>query len=327
VSADVGGLLRGSEEPLLAGYDAVLFDLDGVLQLGPEPVSGGAEAVAAARDAGRAVGFVTNNASRTPADVVDHLARVGVHAEPHEVVTSSMAAARLVADTVAPGAPVLVVGGPGLEQAAVDAGLEVVASADARPVAVLQGWGPQVCWAQLAEATVAVRAGARWIATNTDRTLPTPRGQLPGSGALVAAVATALGRAPDAVAGKPHRALFDAALAATGATRALFVGDRLDTDVRGARVAGLDSLAVLTGVATPAQLLHAAAEDRPTYVGCDARAVAAAHPTVHLDGDRAACGGVTVTSAGEVRPAAGAGSLEALRAACALAWSGRADPA
>jgi ribonucleotide monophosphatase NagD (HAD superfamily) len=141
------------------------------------------------------------------------------------------------------------------------------------PAAVAQGWGPDVGWANLAEATVALHAGARWVATNLDRTLPSPRGPLPGSGSLIAAVETATGRSPDSVAGKPYPPLFSAAVKGSQAKRPLVVGDRLDTDIAGATRAGLPSLLVLTGVSRPRDLLAAPPEQRPTYVGRDLTAL------------------------------------------------------
>src|SRR6185436_19331771 len=137
------------------------------------------------------------------------------------------------------------------------------------PAAVVQGYGPDVGWRILAEAALSVRAGAIWVATNTDRTLPSPRGPLPGNGSLVAVLRTALDREPDLVVGKPEPALFTTAAASSGARRPLVVGDRLDTDIEGAVGAGMDSLLVLTGVSGPAELLAAPPERRPTYVSAD----------------------------------------------------------
>ena len=134
---------------------------------------------------------------------------------------------------------------------------------------MVQGYGPKVGWEQLAEACVAIRAGALWVATNTDRTLPTPRGPLPGNGSLVAALATALDRQPDLVVGKPEPALFLAAARDAGSTGTLIVGDRLDTDIVGADRAGMDSLLVLTGVATAEAAQGATGMQRPTFVAED----------------------------------------------------------
>jgi HAD superfamily hydrolase (TIGR01450 family) len=258
---------------LLAGHDALLVDLDGVVQLGRDPVPGAAVALEGARAAGLRVVFVTNNAARSAADVASTLTDLGVTAAPADVLTSSMAAADLLAGRFPSGTRVLVVGGAGLREPVEAAGLTPVASADEEPAAVVQGWSPDLTWALLAEAAVAVRRGAAWFATNTDATLPSPRGPLPGNGAMVGAVALATGTEPEVV-GKPGRALFDAAVRVAGATRPLVVGDRLDTDIAGANAAGLPSLLVLTGVSRPADLLAAAADLRPTYVGHDLGALA-----------------------------------------------------
>lgn len=275
--------LSGSPASLLECYDALLLDLDGVVYLEDQAVAGAVAALEQARDAGLAITFVTNNAAHTPADVVGRLTNLGVKAEADEVVTSSMAAADLLARDLPVGAPVLVVGGRGLWSAVEAVGLAPTRSADGVS-AVVQGWGPDVAWADLAEATVALRAGARWVATNLDRTLPSPRGPLPGSGSLIAAVRTATGREPDAVAGKPYPPLIDAARRRSGGTRPLVVGDRLDTDIAGAVAAGLPSLLVLTGVSQPADLIAAPADQRPTYVGKDLAALNLPQPSVSDEG-------------------------------------------
>ncbi|HEX8002889.1 MAG TPA: HAD-IIA family hydrolase [Mycobacteriales bacterium] len=261
----------GAATPLCRAYDVALLDLDGVVYRGDEPLPHAAEAIAAARAAGMRMAFVTNNASRTPTAVVEHLARVGVPATEAEVATAAQAAATLLTTLVAPGVRVLVTGGEGLRVAVAERGFEVVAAAADAPAAVVQGYAPALAYDDLAETALAVRAGAVWVASNLDATIPTPRGLLPGNGALVALVATAAGRRPDAVAGKPEPALHDEAVRRSGARRPLVVGDRLDTDVAGAVRAGCDSLLVLTGVSTEADLAAAAA--RPTYVGADLRAL------------------------------------------------------
>ena len=249
-------------------HDALLVDLDGVVQLGSEPVPGAAEALAAARGDGLRIVFVTNNAARTPHDVATALRALGVQAGDEEVLTSSTATAATLAERLAPGSRVLVVGGDGLREPLRAHGLEPVGSAEDEPVAVVQGWSPDLTWALLAEGAVAIRRGCTWVATNRDATLPSPRGPLPGNGAMVAAVAMATGAAPEVI-GKPGRALFDAAVRRAGAQRPLVVGDRLDTDIAGANAAGLASLLVLTGVSTAQDLLAAPVEHRPTYVGRD----------------------------------------------------------
>ncbi|HEU0129387.1 MAG TPA: HAD-IIA family hydrolase [Mycobacteriales bacterium] len=270
--------LRGCAQPLCEAYDAALLDLDGVVYRGTEPVPGAAAAVAAARAAGMEVAFVTNNASRTPEAVVAHLASVGVPARADEVATAAQAAATLLRSHVPAGARVLVTGGEGLRVAVAAAGFAVVASAVDAPAAVVQGYDAGLGYADLAEAALAVRRGATWVASNLDATIPTARGELPGNGALVALVAHATGRRPDATAGKPERALHEESVRRVGARRPIVVGDRLDTDVEGANRVGCDSLLVLTGVTDEAALLAAPPERRPTYVGRDLGALLVAHP-------------------------------------------------
>jgi ribonucleotide monophosphatase NagD (HAD superfamily) len=219
---------------------------------------------------------------------------------------------------------VLVVGADALRAEVTAVGLTPAATADAGPVAVIQGYGPQVAWADLAEASVAVRAGARWVATNTDATLPSPRGPLPGNGSLVAALTTALGRGPDTVVGKPEPALFHLAAQRHGADHALVVGDRLDTDIEGANRAGLASLLVLTGVSGPADLLAAPAHQRPTYVAADLSGLTAPVDAVRVPGwnGEVGAGGWRVTPEGESLRLSGRGEpVDALRALAAAAWA------
>jgi len=262
-----------SEPALVDGYDLVILDLDGVVYLGPEPVPGAVEAVNRLHERGKPLVYATNNAARRPEEVAAHLTALGIPTRPDEVQTSSQAAAALLAERLPAGSAVLIVGTDALATEVAGAGLKPVSSADERPVAVVQGYGPNVGWPELAEACVAVRGGALWVATNADRTLPSPRGPLPGNGALIAALATALGRDPDEVVGKPAPALFQRAAQPAGATRPLVVGDRLDTDIEGARRAGMDSLLVLTGVSTAADLRAAPPERRPTYAAVDLTAL------------------------------------------------------
>ncbi|NHA67783.1 HAD-IIA family hydrolase [Phycicoccus flavus] len=259
----------------LAGrYDALVCDLDGVVYRGPEPVP---HAVEALRSVPVPVLYATNNASRTPDGVAEHLRGLGLPCRADQVVTSSQAAAWLLGRELARGAHVLAVGGDGVAAALTEAGFAAVLPADAEdgrsPDAVVQGYGPAVSHADLAEAAFAVEAGARWVATNTDATLPTARGIAPGNGTLVAAVARAVGHEPHLVAGKPEAPLYLLAAERLGlpAHRLLAVGDRLDTDIEGARRAGLDSLLVLTGVDDVDALLAAPKERRPTLVAADLR--------------------------------------------------------
>jgi HAD superfamily hydrolase (TIGR01450 family) len=254
---------------LVDGYDLVILDLDGVVFLIDRPIPGAVETIARLRTDGVPVMFATNNASRRAGEVADLLTGMGVAARAGEVLTSAGAAAAMLAGRFEPGAPILVVGADALREEVLDAGLRIVAGANDAPVAVVQGYGPKVGWAQLAEATLAIRAGALWVATNADRTLPSPRGPLPGNGSLVAVIATALDRRPEVVVGKPEPGLFEAAARQAGAQRPLVVGDRLDTDIAGARRAGMDSLLVLTGVSGRDDAARAEPPAQPTFVADD----------------------------------------------------------
>ncbi|WP_241386941.1 HAD-IIA family hydrolase [Rhodococcus sp. CH91] len=252
----------GPDDTLRRIYDVLLLDLDGTVYRGAEPVPGAREALTAG---GETVLYVTNNASRRPSEVALHLRELGFPADDSSVVTSSQSAARLLAEQLPAGAPVLVVGTDALAEEVAGVGLVPVRSADADPVAVVQGHSPDTGWAMLAEATLAVRAGAAWVATNVDSTLPTERGLVLGNGSMVAAVRNATGATP-IVAGKPAAPLLEDAIRRGGARRPLVVGDRLDTDIEGAGAVGADSLLVLTGVSTVDDLLRAPAHQRPTYI-------------------------------------------------------------
>lgn len=324
VGPDAAGTSRGTalgscDVPLCEAYDAALYDLDGVLYLGLAAVGHAAESVAAATAAGMRSAFVTNNASRRPAVVAAHLTELGISAAPADVVTSAQASVRLLREQVPAGAVVLVVGADGLVEEVAAAGFRVtdVAGPDVR--AVVQGYGPDTGMRQLSEAALALRAGALWIAANTDSTLPSPRGPLPGNGALVAALRVATGREP-VVAGKPEPALHVESVARVAAARPLVVGDRLDTDVLGAVRGDADSLLVLTGVVDVPELLAAPAGMRPTYVAWDLRGVLKPQPAVDVQSRVTTCGQATASYAdGEIR-VQGSG-IEALRASCAMSWT------
>nr|WP_205861701.1 HAD-IIA family hydrolase [Planosporangium flavigriseum] len=243
--------------------------MDGVVYLGEQPVPGAPEALAKLSERGTPRAYATNNASRRASEVAALLSTIGVPAQADEVTTSAQASAAVLAGRLPAGSPVLVVGSPALHEEISEVGLRPVHRADDAPVAVVQGYGPKVGWEQLAEASVAIRAGASWVATNIDRTLPTPRGPLPGNGSLVAVLVTALGRQPDVAVGKPEPTLFEQVARARGARRPLVVGDRIDTDIEGAHRAGMDSLLVLTGAHGAADVLSTPPQRRPTYLAAD----------------------------------------------------------
>jgi HAD superfamily hydrolase (TIGR01457 family) len=306
-----------SAESLLSRYDALLLDLDGTVYRGDGAVPGAEAAIRAAHQADVSVRFVTNNSSRTPEDVADHLNRLGIPAKHDEITTSAQAGAGLLIGRVSPGADVLVVGAEGLAAEVSARGFRPVRVAGDTVAAVIQGLSRDIGWHELAEACVAIRAGALWIASNVDATLPTERGLLPGNGALVAALRTATDAEP-IVAGKPQRPLMDDAITASGARHPLAVGDRLDTDIAGANNVGIDSLLVLTGVATPTTLLTAPAPQRPTHVAADLRGIEEGDVTIapnsdwHVD----VTAQLTLRHVGDGEP----DPLAALRALCAAWW-------
>lgn len=335
--------LLGCPSPLATAYDLAVLDLDGVLYIGPDAVPGAPEALSAARRVGLRACFVTNNASRAAVTVAEHLTRLGIPAQVDEVVTSAQVAAAILARRLPPGAAVLVVGGAGLQTALTEQGLGPVRSVDEQPQAVVQGFDPDLSWRDLAEGTRAVRSGLFWMATNLDLTVPTPYGPAPGNGALVGLVAGAAGRQPDAVAGKPEPGSFVEAALRYGSSRPLVVGDRLDTDLEGARAAGQDGLLVLTGVSNASDVIGCPAHRRPAYLGRDLTALLQPHPQPQVtpEGGRPRGGfGGRFGGSGGVRVRVGAAcvlagdgvltvedagpdALDLLRAAAQAAWTWR----
>ena len=283
-------MLKESAGPLLAGYDLAMLDLDGVVYIGAEAVDGAPEHLRRAREAGVHLAFVTNNASRPPQRVADHLVRLGVEAEATDVVTSAQAAAHLLADRLEPGSRVFLLGGEGLRQALVEEGLEPVGSKDDEPVAVVTGYGPEVLWRDIMVGAVLIRDGLPWVASNTDLTIPTDYGMGPGHGVQVRMLREFSGVEPE-VAGKPQRPLLDETVRRVGGDRPLMVGDRLDTDIEGAHNAGVDSLCVLTGVSGLADLAAADEQHRPTYLSRTLEGLFTAHDVPSGDGDAAVLGG------------------------------------
>ena len=318
----------------LDGVEALFVDLDGVVYAGAAAVPHAVENIN--RAAGEMpVGYITNNASRTADSVAHHLQDLGIDCASSDIVTSPQAAVELVQGMVPPGSVILVVGGEGLTHEVLRAGFVVTDSALDNPVAVMQGFSPDVGWTHLAEAAFALNArpegypdGIPWIATNMDWTLPVERGTAPGNGTLVSAVHLAVGRMP-VVAGKPEVAIFSEARRRFTIETALYVGDRLDTDILGATRAGMRSAIVLTGIDGPKQLLAAGEGQRPDMILGDLRELFLPYPatTVAKNGT-VTVGTATVRLAPDdttvviVEPGVG---NDLLRAGCQLIWrSGRA---
>jgi glycerol-1-phosphatase len=303
-------------------YDCLLIDLDGTVFRGASPTSGAVQSLDEVRS--RKL-YVTNNASRSADEVASHLRDLGFNATGADVVTSAQSAARLLADQLPPGSRVLVVGTDALANEIAAAALRPVRSYDEDPVAVVQGLSTAIGWPDLAEAALAIRAGALWVAANVDPTLPTERGLLPGNGSFVAALRAATGAEPQ-VAGKPAPSLLEDAVARGDFRAPLVVGDRLDTDIEGANAAKLPSLMVLTGVNTARDAVFAEPERRPTYIGEDLR-------SLHRDAEALAVGpqpgwrvdvddrAVTVSADG----ADDGDGLAVVRAVAAAVWGADAD--
>ncbi len=231
--------------PRVRGF---LFDMDGVLYRGRRPLSGARAILAALERAGVPYALVTNNSTRTPRQYVRHLASMGMRVAERRIVTSSSVAASYLRRRLPPGARVGVVGEAGLVRAVQRAGF--VASWD-RPAAVVVGQDRRVTHRKLSAATAALVGGALFVATNPDPLVPTERGVVPGAGALVAALAYAVGRRP-VVLGKPKPALLREAMARTGTGphETVMVGDQVITDVAAGRAAGTFTVHVQSGVST-----------------------------------------------------------------------------
>ncbi len=286
--ADVDGKrspLRGTGNALAEDYDCALLDLDGTAWSGDERIEHAAASVIEAREAGMASAFVTNNAMRTPQQVADKLNSMDFQATPDMVMTSAMDIAAIMAEELAEGSKVLVIGGAGLRLALEERGFVLVDSADDEPAAVVQGLDKQVDWALLSEGAFAIERGAAFYASNLDATLPVERGQALGNGSLVRAIQHATRKRPTA-GGKPEPGIYRRASELVGARNPLAVGDRLETDIMGAVAAGVPAMHVLTGVHMARDVIRAPRGQRPSYLAIDMRGLLEAHPAPkhHRDG-------------------------------------------
>ena len=246
-------------------YDHFLIDLDGCLWIGDEPTDRAADALAALREARKGIVFMTNDARRTPEEFVRKLWRLGFQASLAEIVTAGAAAQFALAGRFDGGAA-FVIGSKALVDHVATAGLRIVNNTEfaTRADVVVVADHDRFTYAELRTATQAVLRGATLIGLTRDPTFPMPDGPWPGTGAILAAVEHATGRRAERTVGKPEPDMYAAARDRLGPGRYLAVGDRLDTDVAGARRAGLDSALVLTGSVTRSQA--EAADPRPTHV-------------------------------------------------------------
>ncbi len=270
----------------------LLVDLDGVVYRGADPVPGIAAVLADRARRGDQIVYVTNNSMHYRADYVDRLASMGAPVAADRVVSSPRATALWLAEQEPRPRRVLALGGSGLRRELADCGFEVIAAADAadraardgldgfeaagRPDAVVVGLDPEVTFGRLAVAADAIRAGARFVATNRDPVYPTERGLMPGAGAIVAAVEAASGVVPVSI-GKPDPLLLVEAAHAVGAEPrdAVMIGDGIGTDLAAARAVGARCILMLTGVTTRAQIDALPPDERPTAVAADAAELAA----------------------------------------------------
>jgi HAD superfamily hydrolase (TIGR01450 family) len=252
---------------------SIVCDLDGVIWRGREPIAGSDAAVAQLREAGRRVGFVTNNSAGTVDDVLAHLEACGIPATPDDIITSADAAAALLRVMLPPDTPVYACAGPGVIAALRNAGLEPVGTGDAdRAEAVVVGWHRTFDFARLDAAARVARAGHLFVATNVDPTYPAEGGTLlPGSGSIVAAVATAAGLHP-LVAGKPEGPTVDLVHARFGVD-GIMVGDRPSTDGLLAERLGWPFALVRTGIAGEGPGREPIPDPAPPILGDDFAAI------------------------------------------------------
>lgn len=263
----------------------VIFDLDGVIYRGAEPVPGASELVAEMHRHGVLVRFATNNSMVAREGYVERLAAMGIRTTTEEVVTSTSATVEHLRRHEPAVRSVLAIGADGMRQELIAAGLSVTMASDEVPGApggaltrrfdaVIVGLDPELDYARLAVAMRAVADGARLIATNADARYPTAEGFLPGAGSIVAALATATAMVPQVI-GKPSPAMFEAILESSGvrAGDAVVIGDNPDADIVGARRAGCASILVLTGVADAQSAEALTGERRPDAVAADPAAV------------------------------------------------------
>lgn len=310
-------------------YDAALFDLDGVIYLGPYAIDGVADTLTELRSRGVHLGFVTNNAARTPAAVAEHLVELGIEAVESDVVNSTMATLRMLEDDLGPEARLLAIGTEALREQLIGAGFTLVDSLEDEPNVVVQGYHPTIAWPKLEEAALAVQRGAAWYATNPDLTRPSDRGIVPGLGSQLAVVRACVSIDPQ-IAGKPFRPLLDETVLRIGTENPIFVGDRTDTDILGANNVGMDSLFVFTGAHGKRDLAVAAPDHRPTYIGYDASSLLEPPREAEFHGQRYVCGyqEVDLTDGAaylSTRPVTRDEQLDALWAALQAAWRFEAD--
>lgn len=246
-------LIEGESAEMLAGIRGYILDMDGVLYRGDTIIPGVKEFLDALDRAGIAYTMATNNSTNTQLDYVAKLDRMGISVPEESIFTSAVATATYLRSNYPEGTRVYVVGMKALRQAIFGDGYFFPAEANAD--VVVSGADFELVYASLRTATLAIRAGADYVATNADTTFPTEVGLIPGSGAIVAALVAATGVEPTVV-GKPSPVMVQSCLTAMGLEpeEAVMLGDRLDTDILAGERANTRTIMVLTGVHTPADI-------------------------------------------------------------------------
>jgi 4-nitrophenyl phosphatase len=249
----------------LAQVRGIILDMDGVLWAGDTPLPGLAEFFGFLRRRGIRLVLATNNASRSRERYREKLLRMGAPVDAHEILTSAVATAEYLRSVARPGESAYVIGEEGLIREVEAAGLTIAGPDAVDAQYVICGMDRNLNWDKLACATICLHHGARFIGTNADVTFPTERGISHGNGAILAALTAASGVSPKVI-GKPFPAMMRMAVKRLGLpkTRIVAVGDRLETDILGARNAGLRSILVLTGVTSRKELRKS--RIRPTWV-------------------------------------------------------------
>jgi glycerol-1-phosphatase len=234
--------------PLADRFDGLLIDLDGVVWIGSEPVPGSPQALRALLEAGKRIVFVTNNPGKPPAAYAERLRELGVEVGAEQIVTAGMVAARLAGEAAGDGGSAFVIGASALKEMVAATGARLLEGEEGQEADVVVVSGHRgFDYAELLAAKRALDRGAALVATSHDPTMPFPGGEVPGTGAVLAAVEVASGRRAE-IAGKPERHLFEMAIEAIGDEgRLAMVGDRISSDIEGGRGAGLETILVLSG--------------------------------------------------------------------------------
>ncbi|MGD0173250.1 MAG: HAD-IIA family hydrolase [Anaerolineales bacterium] len=257
--------MASSPAQLLANLHGLILDMDGVLWEGDRPLPGMPEFLSFLRAEEIRIILATNNASLTPESYVQKLARMGAEVRRKEIVTSATATAEYLKSIARPGEKIFIIGEEGLTRAIKEAGLKMAEPGELHPAYVVCGMDRGLTWQKLANATIYLRGGARFIGTNPDLTFPTERGIAHGNGAVLAALTAASGVKPTII-GKPFPSLFQTAIRKMGIPKARVaaLGDRLETDILGARKVGIRSILVLTGISSRKELRYS--KIKPTLV-------------------------------------------------------------